>query len=67
MYTDQWNRVEKPEIDAHGYFWLLTEMQKQSDAGRAAFLTNGAADFGHAKKKKEESWTNLQVQKLTQK
>ena len=34
---------------------FLTKVQKQYNGQRAAFLTNGAADFGHAKKKKEES------------
>lgn len=30
---------------------FLTKVQKQYNGQRAAFLTNGAADFGHAKKK----------------
>ena len=47
---------------------FLTKVQKQYNGQRAAFSTKGAGDFGHAKKKKEEeSWTNPQVKKLTQK
>lgn len=34
---------------------FLTKVQKQYNGQRAAFLTNGAGDFGHAKRKKEES------------
>lgn len=36
-YTDQWDRIENPEIDPHKHAQLIFEVQKQLNEGRTTF------------------------------